>query len=758
MSPVRIERLLLSVALVLLTVAPTAFAIRAWPSHTQDRMTWSADGTIEATCHETETIGGIQGNAWTDTRAHQRVGQTFRCPGPWLEIIQFGIDKSAPGYFGFHYRDKTVRMIVSVRRDGPDGEIVAEKAFGVEDGSFEMPLHVGVPSTPDARWYAEIRPEQLNFAGDRNNVNISTYSTYADGAMLSNGRPATGELAHLADADVAMRITRRWQMSAKRSGRYVFWSAGPYERVHRKPVDTVGLMLADDPAQPVRLRCARHEKESVQFVVTPAPGASIEKAVLAIDPFVGPGGARLADEHVRIEWLRYNLHYFRGKSDDRLYPDPLAPTNVAVRPREQPDMPMNTGFWVSVYAPRGATPGRYRSTARVRINDDVELSRPIELTVFDFDLPVATHTRTGLFHFGFFTEDESLSQRAIRMLAEFRIGIDSPWFTSPLQIIRDELAFSEKAYEIVLGERMQRGLVANGKLLNELGLPVNCVTPWADTYRMTKGEDAGRAGVIRFWKTYYPILEKHGWVDQVYARTPDEFSADKLEAAREVVKLFRDIAPGVRIMVTDIDAGTDVSRYRRLIGMADIWSQSGKSTGGLDAFFQERIREGEQVWPYIHEHLLLHVEPLSPRMFFWGLEALGYHGATLWAVGPSGKFSYPWFGIVSHEQWRAGDGNLWFPGPSHEQFSTEGLWRSARLYRLLDGLEDREYFWLMNDLAAKARAADALPPALARRIDAVNAEPMKMVWGFMGFSHDQARIERIRGEIAEIIVALRRSL
>lgn len=743
-----------ALACTLAAAAPLR-AARAWQSHTSDTMTWHADGRIEAVCHEVEVIGGIQGSAWTDTRTHKRVGQLFRCPGPYLEMVQFGIDRSAPGYFGFHYRDKSVRMIVSVHRDGPEGPVAGQRVFDAEDGCFEMPLRLGVPSSVADLWYVEIRPEHLDYAGDRNMVNVTTYDTYPDGRLLSDGATPTGGLAHLAGADVNLRVTRRWQASGNRPGPVVFWAAGAYERIHLQPRDTAGLMLADDPARPVRLRAARGERESVQFVVTPAPGQRVDKATLAVEPLRGPGGASIGAAHVRIEWLRYDRHYARGETDNRLYPDPLAPTDTAVSRPGQPDEPMNVGFWVSIDVPPGTPAGVYASAATVVVNDAIRLSRPIELFVYDFDIPRTSHTRTALFHFGFYTDDDMLSQRAIRMLAEFRIAIDSPWYTSPLQIIRDEMNFSEEAYQIVLGPRMQRGLVANGRLLNELGLQLGCVTPWADTYRMARGEAGGREGIERFWKTYYPILKAEGWVGQIYARMPDEFSADKLEAAGDVVPLFRRLAPGVRLMVTDIDAGTDVERYRRLIGTADIWAQSGKSTGGLTDFFAERMKEGEEVWPYIHEHLMLHVDPLATRLFFWGLQARGYQGATLWSVGPSGKFEHEWFGVTSREHWRAGDGTLWFPGsPDYQRFSTEGLWRSARLYRLLDGLEDREYFWLMNDLADEARRRGVLSRPLQQRVEAANGRPRAAVRGFMGFTHDQEHIAAVRDEVAQVIVDL----
>ena len=741
--------------IMVLLAAGSLYAARGFQTVTEDEMTWNADGTIRAVCHEVNTINGVVGNFWISLAEHP-VGQTFRCQGPRLKAVQLGVKSVASGYVGLRYNQLTTPITLHLRDGGPNGKVVAEKTFWPDQIRADMPMQLDLPSDASKLWYLEIRQEGRNCPPDwdsgsfpGNMVNINTYDTYPDGQLHLGGVPA--------DGDLCMRITRSWTAKGERPGKVVFWASRPEERIGLDPTDTAGLMLTDDSAQPVQLEAARGERVSVQMVATPAPDFRIAEATVSVSPFVGPGGTRIAAENIRIEWLRYVMCYWQDSTSGRIIPDPLAPTATAKAASDQPDIALNTTFWVSVKVPRGIPAGIYRSMATMLVNGDLELTRPVELEVFDFDLPHRTHTRSGLFGTGG-DGDRDFYLWMVRDIGEFRIATDKMHVTSPLGILRDEMNFSEEAYKIVLGREMQDSLIETGTLLNELGLDVTCVTPWADTYRMFGGEERAREGIIRFWKTYYPILKEHGWVEQAYCRMPDEgtFTDDFLKG-QELTKLFRQHAPGVKIMVTDMDTG-DVDTLQRIVGIADIWAQSFKNIARPEwiEFFKRRIALGEEVWPYIHYYVMLNTDAAAPRLFFWAIQKHGYHGATLWSAGPRDgiKRSYSWFGLVVKQHEKPGDGDLYWPATEENSSMKTGVWRTARLYRMGDGLEDREYFWTMNDLAQQARQQDRLTAQMSRRIDELNARPADLVHGFVNFTNDMREIDQTRRELAEVIVEL----
>ena len=101
-------------------------AARSVASSVENRLTWSAAGRIQATCHETEVIGGVVGNWGPDPVRYRRIGQTFRCRGPRLVAVQLGIDDFATGQPGLCFTEPVTPVILSLRRGGPEGEVVAK--------------------------------------------------------------------------------------------------------------------------------------------------------------------------------------------------------------------------------------------------------------------------------------------------------------------------------------------------------------------------------------------------------------------------------------------------------------------------------------------------------------------------------------------------------------------------------------------------------------------------------------------------------
>ncbi|MDP7693460.1 MAG: hypothetical protein QGG89_16605, partial [Vicinamibacterales bacterium] len=453
-------------------------AARAVATVVENRMTWSADGRIEATCHETEGIGGVVGNWGPDPVRYRRIGQTFRCPGPRLAAVQLGIDDFATGQPGLCFTEPVTPVILSLRRGGPDGQVVAKTTIQPAGWGTRAVLKTDQPSDPSVLWYAEVRPQNPNAAGGKMWVTSTSYDVYPHGRMYMNGTPR--------DSDLHLRVTRSWTARAQRPGKVVFWAARPGDRIWMEPKDTAGLMLADDPTQPVRLTAARNERVSAQLIATPDPNYRIRTAALSLGPLEGPGGARIQPQNVRIEWLRYSKNYWNKKTDGLLFPDPLAPTATAGDIAGRPDKALNTAFWLSIRIPTGIPAGLYKATAVLVVNGGLILRRRVELEVFDFDLPKQTHTRCGLFHGMGFTEERHLW--FIEDLADFRLEIDSPFYASLLGALRDENRFNEAGYAFTLGTKMQKALITAGTRINELGQKVCVVTPWGDTYRAFRGE------------------------------------------------------------------------------------------------------------------------------------------------------------------------------------------------------------------------------------------------------------------------------
>ena len=175
--------------------------------------------------------------------------------------------------------------------------------------------------------------------------------------------------------------------------------------------DTVRV-LRDEPAgstKNVALAAARNEWESFQILVrseSPVKGVSVEPGDLR-----GPGGSviRAADA---VLYRQHQLELTRPSNRNAdfnpgWYPDALIPFRHPLT--KQPlgdarfkavpfDLPANEthGFWVDLYVPAGAKPGKYGGTYRVTVEGHPTAEIAVEITVWDFELPHVPTLQTAL--------------------------------------------------------------------------------------------------------------------------------------------------------------------------------------------------------------------------------------------------------------------------------------------------------------------------------------------------------------------------
>ena len=702
---------------------------------------WEQSGISEGTVYQAEAIGGVYGNFWIDLKSFPKVGQTFRCAGPILAGIQLGMDNHG-AYKGLQYLQKGPGITVTLRKDGPGGQVVTQRAFTPEQITADLPLMVDEPSDASVTWYVELAVDNTDFEPVKNTLNATTDDVYPQGQLYLNGRSARGDL-HL-------RIHRGYPIhSVPADGPgVILWSAAPEERIWRERDRNAGLMARDDRTAIV-MSAAGNERVSAQLVITSLPGTDLRNVEVDLDPFCGPAGTLIDASNISIEWLRYSREYYNNHCSGRLYPDPLAPTAHAELSPGQSGLPENVTFWITVHVPANTRGGKYASTARVTVNQSTVLSRPVVLEVFDFSLPLKTHTRSGLFRAHGGTVARHLWWAGD--LADFRLAIGSPFHIEEHAVLR-RMGHSAEAYQITLGTEMQQCLVKVGNLLNQRGLDVAAVMPWEDINRLFRDEAGAEEGIRRFWEVFYPILQEHDWLDQAYTRMKDEFKRDTAHKAIAAAQLSRQCAPEVRIVVTAMNEPNPVE-LNKAVGMADIWCPSSRYLGRALDFYLDRQGRGESIWPYIHDHLFHQSDPAGARMFFWMLERYGFEGVCYWCVGPRGRFEHTDFGIIRRDGVRQGDGSLYYPGT--EEINVQGLWRSARLHRIRDGIEDREYFFLMNELADRAEQSGDLDARLKKKIAEVNRAPHQLTFSVGNFLHVPDKVDHVRRQIAGIIEDLR---
>lgn len=157
-------------------------------------------------------------------------------------------------------------------------------------------------------------------------------------------------------------------------------------------------------ASTARLEALRGEHAAVQIAVE--TDRALERLELQAAELVGPGGARLALDAFVEHYVEVRARSRNDRLADSLaftaaarpsdastlglVPDALVPLGLAapwVGPNEHVPAGQRRAFWLEVYVPDDATPGRYRTKAEVRASGALLGELELELEVLPQRLP-----------------------------------------------------------------------------------------------------------------------------------------------------------------------------------------------------------------------------------------------------------------------------------------------------------------------------------------------------------------------------------
>jgi hypothetical protein len=369
---------------------------------------------------------------------------------------------------------------------------------------------------------------------------------------------------------------------------------------------------------------------------------------------------------------------------------------------------------------------------------------PLELTVWNFALPDGpTHEN----HFGgvdriagyLGMERDSdafhaIEERYEAMLAEHRINPAFPRRLWPK--IQDDgtVDFSEVDAEITAF--VERHHVTN------LEIPR---APFGDVL------SENRDKALNFFRSWYAYLESKGWADRSYHYMLDEPNTlEAYETVRNLGAMVQEAEPRIRRLVVE-QPYTQNSDWGVLDDAIDIWCP-------LFGFIhepsvKEKQAQGDDVWSYtalVQRAPAYHPEyeqvkdadppywelqfPLvSYRIAPWLNRRYGITGLLYWSTCYWGSPSRnPWDEPGFRGYWYT-DGAFLYPG---DDAGIEGPVASLRLKSLRDGMEDFEYFVILE-----ARGGGKVVDEIVRE-----AVP---TWGT--WKQDPGALPRLRQRLAEAI-------
>ncbi len=511
-----------------------------------------------------------------------------------------------------------------------------------------------------------------------------------------------------------------------------------------------GELFSAEFATSATVRLARNEHEATQIVVVPlrgdlegvswevrgfdTPGVSVSVAPVG---FVESHRPQFADTSPRTDW----------------WPDPILSFMDEVDVQRGDVQPL----WVDVHALEDARPGLHQGEVVVRPRGGEARSVRLRVEVFDFALPTEQHLKTiwGMSegNFGkYYGEryDERFAWRYADMFLDHRMAVADLYRTQPTGVEGED-----SIYHFASVEDLQR-LRQRGSGWWNIGYvlaPEHALKrePWRG---MTYEE---------YLQDYVRILR--GELERVRA---SDWPEDRLglyfldetrnfEALARAAQVMSENFPEIPLMTTGYDRSygteeTEVSKY------LDIWVPlTPRYHEDREKIAQGR-KLGKQAWWYIC------VGPRDPGALNWfvqypairarllmGAAARKYRtdGFLYYRVAGWSENDRPitggpytdWIPAYHAQSLPDGDGQIICAGP-------DGPLATVRLENIRDGLEDYEYWWLLDELIASGEASEE---ALAA------AEvPDTLLTSVHEYSEDPELLAEVRLRVARAIEAMMR--
>ena len=547
------------------------------------------------------------------------------------------------------------------------------------------------------------------------------------------------------------------------SGIAVWWCEATYKvgRQRALPAETSAT---------VNIEAARNEYEPFQIVLR--PDIPLSNLVVTVSDFVRQGGgpaARIAATNVEICTVEYVPVTEPSDNSGAIgeWPDPLVPLMDAVT------IPVDTNqpFWFTVYVPKDAPAGHYQAAVTFAAAGRPTFAATVQLRVFNFALPDVTHTRTayGLnydFTWHGLTSVEEKKLVWDLYLQNFRQHRVSPYMPQALDQIKwrldsdtEEFTHDFTAFDTAMERYLDEFNFNSFKFMNE---------PW--TLPQTSNgyprfsDDFNRL----FSRLLGPVmthLRERGWVEKAYTYWIDEPDVELFPFVIEGMQAYLTVAPDLSRLLPLIN-----TLHPMLHGHVDIWVQ----IMGLSFFrpheVEERLKLDEEIWWYTASF------PVTPlpnnfidrpaihhRIKAWMAEKYGIRGElywqTVWYIGVDGLRN-PWeeamSGLITGAKLRNGDGTLLYP-PVKMLPDSPVIARpinSLRWELLREALEDREYFWWLNEVLDRAR--QRVGPDHPAVIEGVAAREtaLALVPFIDDFTKDPQQLYTARRRLAEAIEAL----
>jgi len=540
--------------------------------------------------------------------------------------------------------------------------------------------------------------------------------------------------------------------------------------------------------EPASLSTARGEFEPIQIVLRPTSPARL----LAVEP--GPLRRRwgkavpITVEICEVAYVPVT-HPTDSTCQPGWYPDPLPPLKLPLELEAGRNQPL----WLTFHVPREIAAGDYHGEFKLKTSAG-GVTVPMQIHVYDFALPEETHLKSALglgaheinlYHRLRQQKDkEAVFDEYLKNFAAHRISPYSFYDYAPIDVRFAGQGTNRHAQvNFRKFDQAAHRWLDEGRF-NTFQLPL--LGMGGGTFHSRRlgeleGFQEGTPEFARLFQDYLSQVEahlqEHRWLSKAFTYWFDEPQPKDFEFVVDGMKRLKDAAPRIRRMLT-------VQPEPQLLGQVDIWC--GLTPQWTRKRVGERRDAGEEVWwyiccgptaPYVTEFI---DHPGSElRLWPWQSWQYGVQGILIWATAywnspaafPPPKLQDPWTDPMSYKSgygekpgeigyWGNGDGRFLYPPRrdpvANQEPCLDPPINSIRWENLRDGMEDYEYFWLLQKEVDRVRAAKG-ETELVRQGRELLKVPAEISQDLTHFTTDPRLMLGHREQMAKLIERLQKS-
>jgi hypothetical protein len=420
----------------------------------------------------------------------------------------------------------------------------------------------------------------------------------------------------------------------------------------------------------------------------------------------------------------------------------------------------NQALWIDVYIPKHVIPGKYKGKVIVINSEGFEKEIPIDLTVWDFILPDGPTHRNHFGHFNKITKFfdvnpgskkfREIEMKYCKILSSHRINPPIP--NNLLPEVNDDGSLK------IIPERHARlEKFINNLNVTDFQIPKSpffklAVSALTSDYKKISDEQRRKTEI--YYSDFYSYLKENGWAKRAYLYMWDEPNSIKnYEQVRAIGEIVHQAVPDIKRLVVEQTYPHDPS-WPELDPAIDIWCT-------LWSFIDREsinkmISKGDEVWSYTA--MVQQSPPYHPNYEqlkeydppYWHIDrpVIEYRIPTWinWQYNISGLLYWTtifdvkdqWYHpVFVHKHHYNGGGYLLYPGT---RCGVEGPLPSIRLKNIRDGMEDYEYFSILNDLGGR------------KTLDSIVKKVAPNWWNF---TKNPEKVLNAREEIAKEILRLK---